>query len=77
MFKCSRAKSAKLPLISVLIIAAVLTVLLLQCGLSKQLAASPNTVTTRKCAHGSIGATAPSDTWYLAEGSTQGGFETW
>jgi len=27
--------------------------------------------------HESIGATAPARTWYLAEGSTNGGFETW
>ncbi|MCG2796281.1 MAG: DUF5719 family protein, partial [Actinomycetia bacterium] len=33
--------------------------------------------TYRQCAHSSIGVTAPSDTWYLAEGSTFGGFETW
>ena len=31
----------------------------------------------RICAHDSIGATAPSTTWYLAEGATTGGFETW
>ncbi|MBU4173806.1 MAG: hypothetical protein KKB90_02770, partial [Actinobacteria bacterium] len=31
----------------------------------------------RTCAHGSIGVTAPNDTWYLAEGATYGGFETW
>ena len=31
----------------------------------------------RTCAHASIGATAPSTTWYLAEGATAGGFETW
>jgi YVTN family beta-propeller protein len=28
-------------------------------------------------AHSSIGATSPSDTWYLPEGSTNWGFETW
>lgn len=27
--------------------------------------------------HDSIGITTPSNTWYLAEGSTNGGFETW
>ncbi|MCG2796855.1 MAG: DUF5719 family protein, partial [Actinomycetia bacterium] len=27
--------------------------------------------------HDSIGVTAPSSVWYLAEGSTNGGFETW
>src|SRR5450756_1113507 len=27
--------------------------------------------------HESIGATLPARTWYLAEGSTNGGFETW
>jgi hypothetical protein len=27
--------------------------------------------------HDSIGVTAPADTWYLAEGCTNGGFETW
>jgi pimeloyl-ACP methyl ester carboxylesterase len=31
----------------------------------------------RKGAHDSIGVTAPDDTWYLAEGCTNGGFETW
>ena len=31
----------------------------------------------RKWAHDSIGATAPAVTWYLAEGSTAGGMETW
>ncbi|MBC7247148.1 MAG: hypothetical protein H5T73_05140 [Actinobacteria bacterium] len=28
-------------------------------------------------AHDSVGATSPSDTWYLAEGSTYGGMESW
>ncbi|MBN2027955.1 MAG: hypothetical protein JW854_14495, partial [Actinobacteria bacterium] len=31
----------------------------------------------RTWAHDSIGATAPADTWYLAEGCTDGGMETW
>ncbi len=31
----------------------------------------------RRCAHGSLGATGPAETWYLAEGATLGGFETW
>ena len=31
----------------------------------------------RTCAHDSIGVTAPDYDWYLAEGSTAGGFETW
>ncbi len=31
----------------------------------------------RAWAHESIGATSTSPTWYLAEGCTQGGFETW
>jgi len=31
----------------------------------------------RTWAHDSIGVTAPSDTWYLAEGCTEGGMETW
>lgn len=31
----------------------------------------------RKGAHESIGVTSPQTTWYLAEGSTAGGFETW
>ena len=31
----------------------------------------------RACAHGSVGVTAAADTWYLAEGATLGGFETW
>ncbi|MCJ7746070.1 MAG: S8 family serine peptidase, partial [Actinobacteria bacterium] len=31
----------------------------------------------RKGGHESIGVTNPSSTWYLAEGSTAGGFETW
>ena len=32
---------------------------------------------TRQCAHDSIGVTEPNETWYLAEGCTDGGFETW
>ncbi len=31
----------------------------------------------RAWAHDSIGVTAPAETWYLAEGSTGEGFETW
>jgi hypothetical protein len=31
----------------------------------------------RTWAHGSIGATTPAPTWYLAEGATDGGMETW
>ncbi len=31
----------------------------------------------RAWAHDSLGATAPADTWYLAEGCTAGGMETW
>jgi len=31
---------------------------------------------SRAWAHGSIGITAPAPTWYLAEGSTAGGMET-
>jgi hypothetical protein len=31
----------------------------------------------RTCAHDSIGVTESSRTWYLAEGSTSGGFETY
>jgi C1A family cysteine protease len=31
----------------------------------------------RTAAHGSIGINNPAKTWYLAEGSTAGGFETW
>jgi hypothetical protein len=31
----------------------------------------------RSGGHGSIGVTNPSSTWYLAEGCTAGGFETW
>ena len=27
--------------------------------------------------HDSIGVTSPATTWYMAEGSTNGGFETW
>jgi hypothetical protein len=30
-----------------------------------------------KGGHDSIGTTTPADTWYLAEGATAGGFETW
>ena len=33
--------------------------------------------TSRMWAHDSIGVTAPAKTWYLAEGSTGAGFETW
>jgi hypothetical protein len=33
--------------------------------------------TTRTWAHDSIGVTVPSTNWYLAEGCTAGGFETW
>ncbi|RJP35091.1 MAG: hypothetical protein C4536_01435, partial [Actinobacteria bacterium] len=32
---------------------------------------------SRNWAHDSIGAAAPAPTWYLAEGCTQGGMETW
>ncbi|MCG2817569.1 MAG: hypothetical protein L6433_00960, partial [Actinomycetia bacterium] len=31
----------------------------------------------RTCAHDSIGTSQPADIWYLAEGCTDGGFETW
>jgi hypothetical protein len=31
----------------------------------------------RTWAHDSIGVTAPAPVWYLAEGSTEGGMETW
>ncbi len=31
----------------------------------------------RQWAHDSVGVTAPAETWYLAEGSTAGGMETW
>ncbi|MEW6554170.1 MAG: hypothetical protein AB1384_07795, partial [Actinomycetota bacterium] len=31
----------------------------------------------RRCAHDSVGATAPAASWYLAEGSTAGGMETY
>jgi uncharacterized membrane protein len=31
----------------------------------------------RTWGHDSVGATTPADTWYLAEGCTNGGFETW
>jgi hypothetical protein len=31
----------------------------------------------RKWAHNTIGVTAPATAWYLAEGSTGAGFETW
>jgi len=31
----------------------------------------------RQGGHDSLGAISPSDTWYLAEGCTAGGFETW
>ncbi|MBC7081851.1 MAG: hypothetical protein H5T44_06410, partial [Thermoplasmatales archaeon] len=31
----------------------------------------------RTWAHDSVGVTSPSDTWYLAEGCTQGDFQTW
>jgi hypothetical protein len=31
----------------------------------------------RQWGHDSVGATVPADTWYLAEGCTNGGFETW
>jgi len=33
--------------------------------------------TTRTWGHDSVGVTAPATNWYLAEGSTNGGFETW
>jgi hypothetical protein len=32
---------------------------------------------SRTWAHDSVGVTAPSDTWYMAEGCTDGGMETW
>ncbi len=31
----------------------------------------------RTLGHDSVGVTAPSEVWYLAEGATAGGFETW
>jgi len=34
-------------------------------------------VTSRKWGHDSVGVSSASDTWYLAEGCTNGGFETW
>ncbi len=33
--------------------------------------------TSRTWGHDSVGASSPATTWYLAEGSTNGGFETW
>ena len=38
---------------------------------------NPVTGVYRQAAHDSIGVTKASDTWFLAEGSTFGGFETW
>ena len=35
------------------------------------------TPSSRTAAHDSIGVTSPEHTWYLAEGCTDGGFETW
>ena len=32
---------------------------------------------TRQCATGSIGVTEPNQNWYIAEGASAGGFETW
>ncbi len=32
---------------------------------------------SRTWAHDSVGVTAPGSTWYLAEGCTEGDFETW
>jgi photosystem II stability/assembly factor-like uncharacterized protein len=37
----------------------------------------PPPPSARTWAHDSVGVTEPSDTWYLAEGATAGGFETW
>jgi len=38
---------------------------------------NPVTGVYRQAAHDSIGVTRPANTWFLAEGSTFGGFETW
>ena len=40
-------------------------------------APSPSSPGYRTCATGSVGVTEPGTTWYLAEGATEGGFETW
>ncbi|MBU1942757.1 MAG: C39 family peptidase [Actinobacteria bacterium] len=40
-------------------------------------AASAPPVTSRAWAHDSIGVATPSEVWFLAEGCTNGGFETW
>lgn len=37
----------------------------------------PSSPGYRTCATGSVGVTGSSGTWYLAEGATLGGFETW
>ncbi len=39
--------------------------------------APPAGPTTRAWGHDSVGASSPSETWYLAEGCTGDGFETW
>jgi hypothetical protein len=38
---------------------------------------TPDGYTTRQVGHDSIGVVSPAYTWYLAEGATAGGFETW
>ena len=38
---------------------------------------TPEGYATWEVGHDSIGVVSPSDTWYLAEGATAGGFETW
>ncbi len=55
-----------------------------QCDVSTQVASDQNIVCeramywdSRRGGHDSIGVTAPSKTWYLAEGTTAWGFETW
>ncbi|MBC7230527.1 MAG: hypothetical protein H5T74_09095 [Actinobacteria bacterium] len=38
---------------------------------------TPEGYATREVGHDSIGVVSPSTTWYLSEGATAGGFETW
>lgn len=46
-------------------------------GAFEERASFPRPTSHRECAHGSIGVTHPGTTWYLPEGATAGGFETW
>ncbi|MBN1288761.1 MAG: hypothetical protein JXA49_03885, partial [Actinobacteria bacterium] len=77
MLIASGIKRRKLVPVLFIITAVVSSGIFFMDALNGEAVAGPGAVTARKCAHSSIGVTAPSDAWYLAEGSTEGGFETW